>query len=116
MQNESIKNIISDNKNINKISDKELLEEKYFNNQQYRKIKKNLIAKIAEARIEELSEKFYFKNINFKKLLRKKNVNFLEINDQHHLSCFNHAYEKIFSLINKYEVKIFEKSRRLSKS
>ena len=114
-KSESVKNIISENKNIYKISDKELLEEKYFNNQQYRKIKKNLIAKIAEARIDELSEKFYLKNINFKKLLEKTNVIFLEINDQQHLTCFNHAYEKSFAFNNKYEVKIL-KSLRLSKS
>ena len=35
-----VKNIILENKNIHKVSDKELLEEKYFHNQQYRKIKK----------------------------------------------------------------------------
>ena len=60
--------------------EKELLEEKYFNNQQYRKIKKNLIAKIAEARINELSEKLHSKNINLKKLIGKTNLIFLEIN------------------------------------
>ena len=104
-----VKNIISENKNIYKISDKELLEEKYFNNQQYRKIKKNLIAKIAEARIDELSEKFYLKNINFKNFLEKTDVIFLEINDQHHLSCFNHAYEKSFSFKNKYKLRVVKK-------
>ena len=104
-----VKKIISENKNICKISDKELLEEKYFNNQQYRKIKKNLIAKIAEARIDELSEKFYLKNINYKKSLEKIDVIFLEINDQQHFNCFNHAYEKSFSFNNKYKVRIVKK-------
>ena len=104
-----VKNIISDNKNIYKISDKELLEEKYFNIQQYRKIKKNLIAKIAEARIDELSEKLYLKNINFKKVLDKIDVIFLEINDQQHFSCFHHAYEQSFGFKNKYKLKIVKK-------
>ena len=106
--NNSVKNFISENKNIHKVLDKELIEEKYFNDQQYRKIKKNLIAKIAEARIDELSEKFYLKNINFKKSLEKIDVIFLEINDQQHFNCFNHAYEKSFSF-NKYKVRIVKK-------
>ena len=109
LQRTLVKNIISENKNIYQISDKELLEEKYFNNQQYRKIKKILIAKIAEARINELPDKLYLKNINFKKHLQKTSVIFLEINDQHHFSCFNHAYEKSFSFKNKYEVRIVKK-------
>ena len=104
-----VKNIISDNKNIYKISDKELLEEKYFNIQQYRKIKKNLIAKIAEARIDELSEKLYLRNINFKKVLEKIEVIFLEINDQQHFSCFHHAYEQSFGFKNKYKLSIVKK-------
>ena len=106
---DSVKKIISDNKNINKISDKELLEEKYFNNQQYRKIKKNLISKIAEARINELSEKLHSKNINLKELLGKTNVIFLEINDLDHLACFNYEYEESFASNNQYEVKIVKK-------
>ena len=109
LTSDTVKNIISDNKNINQISDKELLEERYFNNIQYRKIKKNLIAKIAEARISELSEKFHSKNINFIKLLGKTNVIFLEINDLHHLNCFNYEYEKSFAFNNQYEVKILKK-------
>ena len=105
----SVKNIISDNKNINKISDKELLEKKYFNDQKYRKIKKNLIAKIADARIIELSEKIHSENINLKKLLGKTNIIFLEINDPHHLTCFNYEYEKSFAFNNHYEVKMVKK-------
>ncbi len=109
LENKSVKNIISENKNIFKISDKNLLEEKYFNSQKYRKIKKSLIAKIAEARIDELSDKFYFKNINLKKLLKQTDLIFIEINDQQHFSCFNHAYEKSFAFKNRYEVKIVKK-------
>ena len=105
----SVKNIISENQNICQISDKELLEEKYFDHKQYRKIKKNFIAKIAEARIDELSEKFFMKNINLKKLTKETNIIFLEIGDQQHYSCFNHAYKKNFSFKNRYKVKIIKK-------
>ena len=106
LTSDTVENIISDNVNINSISDKELLEEKYFNNQHYRKIKKNLIAKIAEARINELSEKLHSKNINLKKLIGKTNVIFLEINAPYHLTCFKNEYEKSFAFNNQYEVKI----------
>ena len=105
----SVKNIISENKNIYKISDKDLLEEHYFSGQQFRKIKKNLISKIAEARIAELSEKFYLKNINLKNYLNRTDVIFLEIFDQHHHSCFSHAYKKNFSFNDKYEVRVVKK-------
>ena len=47
------------------ISEEELLEEKYFINTVYRKIKKRLIYEIALARIQEISEKIVFKNINY---------------------------------------------------
>ncbi len=109
LSSSSVKNIISENKNIYKISDNELLEEKYFNNQQYRKIKKILIAKIAESRINELSEKFYLKNINFKKLLNEIEIIFLEINDQQHLNCFNNLYEKSLALNSRCKIKILKK-------
>ena len=109
LEYQSVKDLISENHNILKICDKEILEQKYFNNQQHRKIKKNLISKIAEARIEELSEIFYLKNINLKKILGEIDKIFLEINDQQHLSCFNHAYEKNFAYNNKYEVKFVKK-------
>ena len=58
-----------------------------------------MITKIADARISELSEKFYLNNINLKIPLEKINVIFLEINDQQNLSCFDKVYEKVFPLI-----------------
>ena len=108
LKSDIVKKIISENKNICEISDKEILEEKYFSNQQYKKIKKNLILRIAEARIDELTEKFYLKNINLQELLKYVDVIFLEINDKEHFNCFKHAYEKSFAFNNKYDVKIVE--------
>ncbi len=104
-----VKNIIAENKDIYKISNKELLEEKYFEKLQYRKIKKNLISSIAEARINELSEFFYLKNINFNKFLNEVSVIFLEINDQRNTNCFRQIYENSFAFNDTYEVKIVKK-------
>ena len=99
-----IKDIILDTKDITKFSDLDLLEEKYFSNKQYRKIKKKLIAKIAEARINELCELYYLKNINLKKLLKEVSVIFLEIDDQQHAMCFSEIYKKNFKSNNIREV------------
>ena len=109
LEKSSVKKIISDNKNILKISEKELLEEKYFKHQQFRKIKKNLIAKIAEARINEISEKFCSKNINLAKPIKKDYIIFLEIYDQQHFNCFNHAYKNCFTRNGVCEVRIVKK-------
>ena len=46
-----------------KTSDNELLEKKFFNEQNYRKIRKKQIQDVAEARILELSELILTKNI-----------------------------------------------------
>ena len=104
-----VKNIIRDNKNIKKISKLDLLEEKYFKNVQYRKIKKILLDEIADARINELRDLFYLKNINLKKSLNDVKNIILEIDDQQNIDCFRGTYENSFSLNNTYEVKIIEK-------
>jgi len=104
-----VKYIIAENKDIYKISNKELLEEKYFDKHQYRKIKKNLISSVAEARINELSEFFYLKNINFNKFLNEVDVIFLEIDDQQNTNCFRQIYENSFAFNDTYEVKIVER-------
>ena len=109
LENSSVKNIISDNIDILKVSDKEILEKKYFINQKFRKIKKNLISKIAEARINELSEKFFLKNINLTKPIKENYVIFLEIYDQQHFNCFNNAYKNSLSRNSKCEVRILQK-------
>ena len=109
LEKDIVKKIISDNENISKTSDKDLLEEKYFNIHQFKKIKKNLIAQIAEARIDELSEKFYLRNINLKKLLKEADIIFLEINNYQHFRCFSHTYKESFASKSKHEVRIVKK-------
>ncbi len=43
--------------------------------------------------------------------MKKNDVIFLEINDQQHLNCFNHVYEKSFTFNDKYQVRIVRKMR-----
>ena len=73
---EMIKKFIEQNSTSQMISEKDLVERNYFDNQIYRKIKKKLIFEIAEARIKELSEIICFNNINFKKIASNKKLFF----------------------------------------
>ncbi len=106
---DEINKIIESNPFLNKRLDSELLEKKYFNDNQYRKIKKSLILEIAEARIKEFSEILYHHNVNFKKFLEKVNVIYLEIEDQRHTNCFQESYLNNFSSENKFLVKLIKK-------
>ena len=106
---DEINKIIESNPFLNKTFDSELLEKKYFNDNQYRKIKKSLILEIANARIKEFSEILYDHNVNFKKFLEKVNVIYLEIEDQKHTNCFQESYLNNFSSGNKFLVKVIKK-------
>ena len=100
-----VKNIIEKNIEIEKIED-ELVEKDYFIEQQFRKIKKKTIVEIAKARIVELAELIYIKNINFQETNNNLRTVFLEISDTSHLKCFHNTYFSTFSHGKKFEVKI----------
>ncbi len=103
------KKLIENNKFSKKPEDGELIENKYFKNLEYRKIKKKLIFDIAEARIKELGELFFYKNVNFEKSLNKRNVIFLEIADKNHLKCFEESYIDCYAQNGKFNVKVIKK-------
>ena len=92
-----VKKIISQNQLNNKTSPDELIEKNFFENENFRKIKKKLIFEIAVSRIQELAEVIFFKNINFVKFLKNKNSLFLEINDKNNFKCFDESYRLFFS-------------------
>ena len=103
-----IEQIINNNEKIHKISETELIEEKFFEEGNFRKIKKKLLRDIASARIKELSELIYSKNINFKNFNQKNTTIFLEISNNLHLKCFQKIYEDFFNFDNKFEVIFLE--------
>ena len=84
INNHTIIKILSDklfgNKKLQ--DDNELLEEKYFEKENYRKIRKKLILDIVNARIEEIINIILNKNINIKSLKQKNLRIFLIIEDQ----------------------------------
>ena len=80
---EIIKKILSDKFFANKIfEDNEFLEEKYFIQENYRKIRKKLIVDIADARIEEIIDIILNKNINMKSFKKKNCKIYIAIEDE----------------------------------
>ena len=111
LNTENIIKIITDHEKIDELSENEILEEKYFKNAKFRKIKKVLIKDIARARIKELSEIIFSQNINFKTTNRVKKTIFLEIKDKKHLNCFKNIYHYHFSDSKKFELKFLEETK-----
>jgi cell division protein FtsA len=94
LKEDVVKNIISSGKLSEQTSRNDLIEKKFFVNENYRNIKKKTIYDIAEARIEELLEIILIKNINLSK--HKQKVFFININNKQHLECFKNSYISIF--------------------
>ena len=84
IKNETIIKILSDKFLVNKKieNDNEFLEEKYFDKDSYRKIRKKLIIDIVNARIEEITNIILKKNINIEFLNKNNAKIFIIIEDQ----------------------------------
>ena len=78
------------------IQESELIEEKFFANNNFRKIKKKLIYEIATARIREISELLLFKNINFRLYKNYSDNIFLEIDRDQQFKGLEKIFEDIF--------------------
>ena len=110
-----ISKITSLNKeNVSKILDKiqftendpeeDLIEKIFFNDENYRKIKKKLIYEIALARIKEIFELILFKNVNFQHYNKiSKNV-FLEIDHKLQFKFINEIYKKVFLMNDSFNL------------
>ena len=94
---EIIKKILENYITDKKFLDSPYIKKEYFENQQYRKIKKELIFNIAEARIKELSEILFIKNINFAGSINCVKVIFLEFINSQEYNFFKDLYSDQFS-------------------
>ena len=113
IDNETIEKILSDKFYENKIfKDNELLEEKYFTEGNYRKIRKQLIIDIVNARLEEITSIILNKNINVESFKQKNNPIYIIIEDQLILDNFKESFKFYFSedynfdphLINDFQI------------
>ena len=105
LENRILKNILLKSKFSSENDRNNFIEEEFFGNQKFRKIKKQLVFDIATSRIQEISEIIAFKNINIKSFLNQNLKIFLQINEECNLKSFEKIYKNIFSN-NKYELNL----------
>ena len=107
LKKDKVKKILL-NSNLTQVAPgEEFIEKIYFENENYRKIKKKLIIDIAEARIKELSEIIITNNINFI-TYQNNNTIFLQIDDKSNFKCFEDSYVLSFSKQKNFIVKFVE--------
>ena len=93
-----IVDFLSENVFINKkINDNEYLEEKYFNKNNFRKIRKKLILDIVNARVEEICHIIMNKNINIQNFKKNKVTIYLTIQDKIIKDNFNVNFKSLLS-------------------
>ena len=79
------------------------VEKEFFEDQNFRKIKKQIIQDIANARLQEIAEITLLKNINVKSFLKRNLKIFLKIHDDVSQKSFKTIYKNVFSNKN-YEL------------
>ena len=105
-----VRKFLLDNLNQNKkINSDEYLEKDYFKNNNYRKIRKKLIFDIANARIDEIVDIIFKKNINIKTLKKNNSKIYLVIDDELISKNFQQNFNKYFSQNNKFESNLISK-------
>ena len=90
--------------NKEKFKENEILEKNYFTKTNFRKIKKKLISDIAIARINEIIDIIFNKNINIESLKENKIKIFLTIKDKQILENFNENFKSHFSQNTNFQI------------
>ena len=105
LDNTIIRSYLSNNLlNKEKFKENEILEKNYFTKTNFRKIKKKLISDIAIARINEIIDIIFNKNINIESLKENKIKIFLTIKDKQILENFNENFKSHFSQNTNFEI------------
>jgi cell division protein FtsA len=109
ISNETIVNFLSNEINLNKnYTDQDLLEEKYFIEENYRKIRKKLIFDIANARINEITDLILNKNVNIKSFKTNNPVIYLIIQNKIISNNFKTSFKNFFSKNKNPNVSLIE--------
>jgi cell division protein FtsA len=99
---DNIKIILDKIESLHEISEEDLIEQNFFKDNSYRKIKKKLIYEIASARIKEISEIILFRNVNFVHFSKISNNIYLELDRKLQSKCLKEIYKTVFSINEKY--------------
>lgn len=104
-----VKNILVSLGDFKNQLEDDLIEKKYFNEKNFRKIKKSLIIDIAKARIQEIAEVIMLKNINFQSFKKKNVPIFLIIEDKKNLNNIEDIFKASFSKDSQFTLEITDK-------
>ena len=96
LKKETINKIISDKNFFSADINDALISKKYFENQNFRKIKKKLLLEISYARIDEIFEIMFFKNFNLLSLIKKDINVFLSFDDSIKIDFFKKILTEYF--------------------
>ena len=109
INHETIENFLLNNGlESENLKDDECIEEKYFTNINYRKIKKKLVVEIAKARIDEITNIVLNKNINIQSFNKNNCKIYVFIQDKLIRKNFEEAFRTRFSRIGELEYKFIE--------
>ena len=105
LDNKIIRRFLS-NSFLNKKSfnENEILENDYFTKGNFRKIRKKLISDIADARINEIVDIIFNKNINIESLKGNKIKIYLTIKDKQIFENFKESFKSCFLKNNNFEI------------
>ena len=98
-----VRNILINSDFSKNFKDNSFVEKEFFEDQNFRKIKKQIIQDIANARLQEIAEITLLKNINVKSFLKRNLKIFLKIHDDASQKSFKTIYKNVFSNKN-YEL------------
>ncbi len=104
LDRKTVKNILKNSNLSENNTENDFVEKNFFENLNFRKIKKKLLYDVARARIQELAEIIILKNINLKSYLKKNLLIYLCINDSFSLNCLQKIYLFEFSKQNEFKV------------
>ena len=77
-------------------SNDELIEKEFFEEKNYRKIRKKLIFEIIEARVNEILEIIIFKNVNFQYYNKSPKPLFIKFSDEFNFQSIEAIYKTVF--------------------
>jgi cell division protein FtsA len=109
IDHEIIERILSDKSYENKsFEDNELLEEKYFAQRNYRKIRKKLIMDIVNARIEEIASIILNKNISIESFKKNNIPIYMIIEDELIFNNFKENFKSYFSQDYNFDIHLID--------
>ncbi len=111
VEKETLKNILLNSNFSKEMTNDTLIEKDFFNTKNFRKIKKKLVIDIADARVQEIAEIIFFKNINIQSFLKNDSTIYLNINDFSNLKCFADSYISAFGKDKKLKIKLIKQTQ-----